>query len=63
VYVKGHEKQTWNSHVELAFGRWVRTHVYRDLGCSLEDMESLINLLLILCDVDNMLRIARYKMY
>ena len=42
-----------------------RERIYiESLDAVYEDMESLTNLdVLILCDMDNMLRIARYKMY
>ena len=60
VYVKEHEKRIWNL---LLDDEWERIYI-ETLDAVYEDMESLttiIWMLLILCDVDNMLRIARYK--
>ena len=64
VYVKGREKRTqlWNLLLDDE-----RQRMYIDtLDAVYEDIESLTNLDVtntILCDVDNMLRIVRYKMY
>ena len=61
VYVKGREKRTWLWNLLLDDKR---ERMYT-LDAIYEDMESLTNLdvTVILGDVDNMLRIARYKMY
>ena len=57
VYLKGNERGCGTLDDE-------REHMYiKTLNAIYGDMKSLTNLLLILCDVDNMLRIARYKMY
>jgi len=63
VYVKGHEKRMWLWNLLLDDER---KRIYIEmLDAVYENMASLtlIWMLLILYDVDNMLRIARYKTY
>jgi len=63
VYVKGYEKRMWLWNL-LLDDEWERIYI-ETLNAIYEDMKSLTNLDVantIVCDVGNMLRIARYKM-
>jgi len=59
LYVKGHQKRKWLADIFDSDDMTIKT-----LDVDYEDIESLNNLdITKLCDVENILRIMRYRMY